>query len=70
VDREAVRGHILLLVAIVSGIAGMGMVYQGIAAGSVRMTSQGVPFLLIGVWWAGRELGRSIIAGRIRKSRR
>jgi hypothetical protein len=42
----------------------------GIAAGSVRMTSQGVPFLLIGLWWVGRELGRSITAGRIRKSRR
>jgi hypothetical protein len=65
-SRDVAR-HALVLLAVVSGIIGMGTVYQGISAGSMRLTSQGIPFLLVGLWWAGRELGRSITAGQRRK---
>ncbi len=69
-DRRALRAHALLLLAVLSGIIGMGIVYQRISTESVRLTSQGMPFLLIGLWWAGRELGRSITASRMRKAGR
>ena len=61
-DRQTLRGHILVLAATVSGIAGMGMVFDGAMHGSLVGISRGMPFLLIGLWWAGRELGRSMIA--------
>jgi hypothetical protein len=70
VDRTALRAHILLLLAVVAGVVGMGMVYQGLSDGSLRGTCQGVPFLLVGLWWSGRELGRSIAAGRSRARKR
>ena len=61
-DRQTLRGHILVLVATVSGIAGMGMVSDGAMHGNLIGVTRGVPFLLIGLWWAGRELSRSMIA--------
>ena len=67
--RQTLRGHILVLLASVSGIAGMGMVFDGATHGSFVGVSRGVPFLLVGLWWAGRELGRSMLASRSRRSR-
>lgn len=61
-DWQTFRGHALVVLATVSGIAGMGMAFDGAMHGSLVGMSRGVPFLLTGLWWAGRELGRSMIA--------
>jgi hypothetical protein len=37
--------------------------------GDFHTIMQGAPLLLVGLWWAGRELGRSMMAGRARRSR-
>lgn len=59
---ETIRGHLLTLTACVLGIAGIGMMFQGVMDGSLHTFSRGVPLLLLGLWWASRELGRSIAA--------
>lgn len=74
-DRQTLRGHILVLAATVSGIGGMGMVFDGAMHGSLIGISRGMPLLLMGLWWAGRELGRSMMAtgsrrGQTRRDRR
>ncbi len=67
VDGRSFRGHLLVLLAIVSGIAGMGMVFDATMHGSLVGVTRGIPFLLIGLWWAGRALGRSMIESRHRR---
>lgn len=65
--NRCVANHVLVLLATLTGIAGMGMVFSGAMHGSVRKITQGTPLLLIGLRWAGRELGRSMLASRKRK---
>lgn len=65
---RTVLRHALLVAAVVAGVVGMGMVFNGAMAGSIHDLSRGVPFLLIGLWWAGHELGRSMDAARHRRS--
>jgi hypothetical protein len=65
-DRQALRGHLLVLLATISGIVGTGLVFSGIMHGSMIGISQGMPLVMIGLWWAGRELGRSMLASRTR----
>lgn len=64
---QALRGHTLVLLATASGIVGMGMVFRAVMDGSAVGVSRGVPFLLVGVWWAGQELGRSVVTSRRRR---
>lgn len=64
VNWRAVRGYMLVLLATLAGIVGMGMVFDGAMHGSGVGVSRGLPVLLIGLWWAGHELGRSMIASR------
>lgn len=66
-NRQTLRGHTLTVLAIVMGIAGMGMVFSGAMAGNFPEISRGLPLLLIGLWWAGRELGRSMDGSRARR---
>lgn len=67
---EAAIGHLLVLLAIVAGIVGFGLVYDGFAQHSMAYLTAGIPLLFGGLWWAGRELGRSNMAARRRKLRR
>ena len=67
--REEIRGHALVLISTLAGIAGMGIVFGGAMHGDFHTIMQGAPLLLVGLWWAGRELGRSMMAGRARRSR-
>jgi hypothetical protein len=67
-EREAMRGHALVLIATLAGIVGMGIVFGGAMRGDFHTIMQGSPFLLLGLWWAGRELGRSMIVSRTRTS--
>lgn len=59
-----VRGHALMLLATLGGIAGMGIMFSGAMHADPLGVVRGVPFFLIGLWWAGRELGRSMAASR------
>jgi hypothetical protein len=67
-EREAMRGHALVLISTLAGIVGMGIVFGGAMHGNLHTMMQGAPFLLLGLWWAGRELGRSMILSRARSS--
>ncbi len=60
--------HALVLIAILAGIVGMGVTFGGAMHGNLHMMLQGTPFLLLGLWWAGRELGRSMMLSRARRS--
>lgn len=67
--RQALVAHALVVLASLAGIIGMGIVFGGVMHGSFAEASRGVPFLLIGLWWAGREMGRSMEARRARSER-
>lgn len=67
-DRRAIWGHSLVLLTTLCGIAGMGIIFNGITDGSLREVSQGIPLLLIGLWWSGRQLGRSLALSRARRT--
>jgi len=70
VDWVTLRGHALVLGAVTIGIIGMSMVFNGAMAGNLHAASRGMPLLLIGLWWAGRELRRSMDASRARRAAR
>lgn len=59
-DVQTLRGHALVVVAVAAGIVGMGMVFSGAMDINIPEASRGVPLLLIGLWWAGRELGHNM----------
>ena len=67
-ERASIRGHALVLISTLAGIAGMGIVFGGAMHGDVHSIMQGAPLLLLGLWWAGRELGRSMLLSRARSS--
>jgi len=52
-----------------AGIAGMGIVFGGAMHGDLHAMMRGAPFLLLGLWWAGHDLGRRMIASRARPAR-
>jgi hypothetical protein len=66
--REAIRGHALVLISTLAGIVGMGIVFGGAMHGNFHTVMQGAPLLLLGLWWAGRELGRSMMLSRVHNS--
>jgi hypothetical protein len=65
----ALRSHLLVLLATCSGIVGMGIVFNAVQYGSLTLLAQGMPLFMVGLWWAGHELGRSIDASKARKYR-
>lgn len=58
--------HLLILVACVAGIVGMGIVFTGLMHADGFEAARGAPFLLVGGWLAARDLGRSMLAHRQR----
>lgn len=68
--RRDLQGHALVLLATMSGIVGMGMMFDAAMRWDVHGMSRAAPFLLVGLWWAGHELGRSMIASRNRRNRK
>ena len=68
-DRIAMRGHLLVLLATLCGIAGMGLVFTGATNGKMADVTFGLPLLVVGLWWSGIQLGRSQMAHRTRKAR-
>jgi hypothetical protein len=69
-DWRALRGHILVLLAMLCGIVGMGVVYTGATAGKMGELTLGLPLLCLGLWWSGIQLGRSQAASRARRAAR
>ncbi len=67
-EHEAIRGHALVLISTLAGIIGMGIMFGGAMHGNLHAMIQGAPFLLLGLWWAGRELGRSMLLSRVHSS--
>lgn len=67
-EWQVLRAHALVIIASLAGIAGMGIVFRGVMDGNLRAITQGAPLLLLGLWWSGRELGRSMLASRTRRS--
>ncbi|MGI8825051.1 MAG: hypothetical protein ACR2JC_05285 [Chloroflexota bacterium] len=67
-SRRAAFGHALVVLTSLVGIAGMGMVFDAVRNASLLELSQGTPLLLIGLWWSGRELGRSMLASKARRA--
>lgn len=66
-NKEVLFAHTRVLLATGAGIAGMGITFNGAMQGNLIEMSRGVPLLLLGVWWAGRVLGQSMIASRRRR---
>jgi hypothetical protein len=65
-NRRALASYLSVTLAVVAGIVGMGICFNAVLAGNLHELSLGMPLLLIGLWWAGHELGRSMIASRRR----
>jgi len=59
--------HVTTLAATAAGVAGFGLLYQGLAGGNRTELTVGIPLLLVGLWWAGQGLGRSNLAARRRR---
>jgi hypothetical protein len=66
---QTLRGHALVLAATIAGIVGFSLIYDAFRYHSMAYVTTGVPLLMIGLWWAGHELGRSNLASKARKSR-
>ena len=56
--------HLLVLLACLAGIIGMGVVFGGVMHGNGYEAARGTPFLLVGGWLAARDLARSMLAHR------
>jgi len=69
-NSRALASYISVTLAIAAGIVGMGLCFNAVLAGDLHELTLGVPPLLIGLWWAGHELGRSMIASRMRHGQR
>ena len=59
--------HGLVLLATLAGIVGFGLIYDAFAHHNPQLLTIGAPLLFAGLWWAGRELGRSNLAARRRR---
>jgi hypothetical protein len=68
-SRQVTLSYGLVLVASIMGIAGMSIMFNGFMHGSFVEVTRGVPLFLVGLWWDGRELSRSMAASRARKMR-
>ena len=69
-DLRTFSAHALVLIATGAGILGMGIAFDGAMHGSLVEVSRGLLFLVLGLWWAGRALGRSMLAARRSKDGR
>jgi hypothetical protein len=68
-DWNAIRGHVLVLLATLCGIVGMALVFNGATDGKLADITVGLPLLFLGLWWSGIQLGRSHTAHRARRAK-
>ncbi len=66
---RAVASYLLVALATVVGIFGMGLVFTALTDGPRSLVLMGLPMLLVGLYWSGRALGQSLQAGQARRHR-
>ncbi len=66
---RAVGSYLLVAVATVVGIVGMGLVFTALTDGPRSLVLAGLPLLLVGLYWSGRALGQSLQASQSRRRR-
>ncbi|GEM_PF-2237640 len=59
--------HLAMILAAGMGIVGFGLIYDGLADHAVPYLTTGIPLLMLGLWWSGRDLARSTAAARRRR---
>ncbi len=64
----AIRNHALVAAATLAGIVGMGLLFDALMRGNLGDLTMGVPLLMVGLWWSGRELARSKQAAARRRN--
>ena len=69
-NPRALQGYVLVLLATLCGVVGMGLTYTGATDGRLGDLIAGLPLLFLGLWWSGIQLGRSQAAGRARRAAR
>ncbi len=66
---RAVGSYLLVALATVVGVFGMGLVFTAVTDGPRALVLAGLPLLLVGLYWSGRALGQSLQAGQGRRRR-
>ncbi len=66
---RAVGSYLLVALATVVGIFGMGLVFTALTDGPRALVLAGLPLLFVGLYWSGRALGQSLQAGQARRRR-
>lgn len=69
-NSHALVSYISVTLAVVAGVVGMGICFDAVLGDNLHELTLGLPPLLIGLWWAGHELTRGMVAGRVRQARR
>jgi hypothetical protein len=68
--RYAVRAggsHLLVTLALVVGIVGMGLTFTAATQGPTSLMLVGLPLLIVGLYWSGRAYGQSIQLAQARR---
>lgn len=66
--KQGLRLWVIWLLALTTGIVGMGMVYQGTIAGHPINLIAGIPVLLSGIWVTGNILASAKQSYRRRRA--
>ncbi len=66
---RAVGSYLLVVLATIVGIVGMGLTFTALTDGPRALVLAGLPLLLVGLYWSGRALGQSLQAGQARRRR-
>ncbi len=64
----ALASHVAVCLSVAAGIIGMSLVYDAVVGSNMHELTFGMPLLLGGLWWSGRELARSTLASRAAKN--
>ncbi len=67
---QAIGAYLMVALALAAGIGGMGLIFDVSTGGSPAELAIGLPLLCAGLWWASREMRRSIAANRAHREDR
>jgi len=66
---RALGSYLSVALATVAGIIGMGLLFTAATRGPLSLVFAGLPLLLIGLYWSGQALGRSLLLAEARQRR-